>query len=163
MEAPEDGFGPCAIGNAVNDSEGDKVRERVEGASKLVGKARVLVSLAGESAAAERRGKGTRSSQEAILPARDSHSILISDPLPLPCTVEILPPSKNGPHSTIHRPFEIRNRVLDPVNGFHLWATERGGDDEAGDVVQVTVGDEEAAVERRKRSGIIPQRKRGKE
>lgn len=76
----------------------------------------------------------------------DSHSILISDPFPLPRTVEILPPSKDRPHASVHRPFDIRNRVLDPVDGFHLRATERGGDDEAGDVVQMTVGDEEAAV-----------------
>jgi hypothetical protein len=44
-EAPEDGFGPCAIGKAVNDSEGDKVRERVEGASKLAGNSGNLISL----------------------------------------------------------------------------------------------------------------------
>lgn len=45
VEAPEDGFGPCAIGKAVKDSEGDNARGRVEGASKLAGKIGILVSV----------------------------------------------------------------------------------------------------------------------
>lgn len=67
VEAPEAGFGPCAIGKAVNDSEGDKVRGRVEGASKLAAKVRVLVSLSGGKVHLQKREE-----REPALPSEQS-------------------------------------------------------------------------------------------
>lgn len=72
----------------------------------------------------------------------NSHPVLVRQPFPF---LRLFSRSKYRPDSSIHCAFDIGDRVLDAVDRFHLWAAEGGRDDEAGDVVEVAVGDDKGS------------------
>lgn len=58
----------------------------------------------------------------------------------------VIPPAQHGPHAAVHEALNVCDRALDAIDGFRGRTACGRRDDEAGDVVEVGVGDGEAAA-----------------
>lgn len=97
----------------------------------------------------------------------DSHPVLIRQRLTCALLPRSLPRAQHRPHPSPHGPFEVPDGAFESPDGFRAGgpgALHGRGEDESGEVVEVTVGEEDGTAGREspvRRGELVQSRKSG--